>query len=355
MRIRIIGQLLAAVLLLGGMLVTPVLDLPVTHVVADEGKDESGQNEKDDKDEKKDDKEKEDDKDKHKDKDKDEDKDKDDDDRGGAAITGGENYMVDVECEYDEESGTTTCTFTGVAPEGGKDVSHVDLPEDEVCAEVVDGDYEYVDPDPNTRVTGYKSRGSEGTFTLVLDGEVVVEGTATYWFKTGDGVFPATGPGLTCGETTTQAQTASDSTEATAEPTAAFELQTTPGSQVTPGAEETSGETGELLVDIYTCTDVPDDTTGYDWFGMCDPEGGVHQFELAPVSEVAVEPQTAESDASGDVTFADLEPGMYRLVMTDVSWCKAVSDNVDAESNVIIEAGQRTTVYGFVCDGKPAS
>jgi hypothetical protein len=62
-----------------------------------------------------------------------------------------------------------------------------------------------------------------------------------------------------------------------------------------------------------------------------------------------------ETDASGDATFADLEPGLYSLEMAEGTWCKAVSDNVDAEGNVIIEAGARTTVYGFICEGKPAA
>lgn len=86
----------------------------------------------------------------------------------------------------------------GVGGPGAKDVSHVDVPEAAVCAEVVGGDYEYVSPDPNTGVTGFKSKGGRGTLTLVLAGEVRVDGTATYAIKSGDGVFRVDGPGLVC-------------------------------------------------------------------------------------------------------------------------------------------------------------
>jgi hypothetical protein len=108
-----------------------------------------------------------------------------------------------------------------------------------------------------------------------------------------------------------------------------------------------------LVVLTYLCSDVPEDRTEYDWFGLCDPEGGVHGLKLAPVSEFAVEPQLVDTDASGDITFDSLEPGLYSLELAEGIWCKAFSDNVDPEGNVIIEAGQRTTVYGFICEGKP--
>ena len=35
--------------------------------------------------------------------------------------------------------------------------------------------------------------------------------------------------------------------------------------------------------------------------------------------------------------------------MTDLLWCHATSDRVDPEGNLQIEAGQRTTVWMFVC------
>jgi hypothetical protein len=246
-------------------------------------------------------------------------------------------YAVDVQCEFDVGAGNTTCSFTGIAPPDAKEVGHIDLPQEEVCAQVIGGDFEYVDPDPNTRVTGYKSRGSEGAFTLVLEGEVTTAGTATYWFKTGDGVFPATGPGLSCGE-----------------PTAEFVLNATqePAAEPTPEI----GTSGSLLVNIYTCSGVPEETTGFDWFGQCNPEGGVHEFVLSAVGEATLEPLRGSSDASGDIAFDSLEPGLYSLQMLDAKWCRAVSDSVTAEGHVAIEADERTTVWGFICqDGGSGS
>lgn len=317
MRIISIGRLLAMLLLLGGMLAAPVFDAHVTTVMADEDKNESGKNEG--KDEKKDKKEKDNGK-----------KDKDDKNDNGPAITPSDGYEVDVACEYDANADTTTCTFAAIAPKDAKKIVAFDLPEDAVCAEVVGGEHKFVDPNPNTDVTGYESKGNTNVITLVLNGEVSVEGTTTYWMKAADVVFPVTAPGIDCTDTAT------------------FTLETEP----TATAPAT---TGVLDVFVYTCTDVPADTTDYDWFRLCDSEGGVHPLSLEKVSETAVEPLMMETDASGDAAFPDLEPGLYALEMTETTWCKAVSDNVDADGNVIIEAGQRTTVYGFVCEGKPAS
>lgn len=325
MRIVIGRRLMIALLfLLGGALAAPAIDTPNVDVAAQgqgqgKAKGQGTDKEKDHK-EKKEKKEKE---------------------ARGPGITQSEGYRVEVGCEYDDGEDTSTCTFTGVVPEGAKKLNQLDVPAETVCAEVVGGEYKNVDPDPNTGVTGYQTKGSSDTVTLVLAGKVDPSGTATYWIKAASAILPAPGAGLSCGDGTT----------------ATFELQTTPGSaDMAPQATATpTATTGELVVLLYTCGDVPEDTTGFDWFQSCNSEGGVHELALSPVSEVAVTPQTTETDASGDATFTDLEPGLYSLEMTEITWCKAVSDNVDAEGNVIIEAGQRTTVYGFMCEGIPAS
>ena len=240
-----------------------------------------------------------------------------------------EAYTVAVDCEYVAGDDNTTCTFTGTAPEDAKDVSHIDLPQSAVCADVVDGDFEYVDPDPNTHVTGYKSRGSEGEFTLVLDGEVTTSGTTTYWFKTGDGVFPATGEGLACEDTI------SESDSATA--TETFDSQE-------------NRDTGTLVVETYTCTGVPADTSEYDWFGMCEPGSETLSFTLLPAGSEAGERRTAETDTSGEAEFASLTPGSHDLDLVDASWCHARSDNVTTEGDPVIEPGATTTAWIFMCE-----
>ena len=275
----------------------------------------------------------------------------------GEAVSATLPYTVEVTCEPAADSTRTTCTFTGIAPEGGKDVGHVDLPESEVCAEVVGGDYEYVDPDPNTRVTGYKSRGSEGVFTLMLDGTVTTGGEITYWIKSGGGVFPAAGPGLICGEPA-MAQAA----EPTGVPTesAAPTPGTTPTEPAAPtptGAaadvtfeptDVTNASTGGVLVVAYLCPEKPADPATYDWFGLCAPDGSPREFSLALVDtpDAAATLTTAET---GEATFGDLAPGTYVLKQSTGTWCNAKSDNVTPEGNVVVEAGQRTTVWAFHC------
>jgi hypothetical protein len=250
----------------------------------------------------------------------------------GSAITDS-GYRVTVDCIHDDTAGTSTCTFTGVVPDGGKKINHLDIPHDAVCADVIGGEYRLVESDPHTGVTGYRSKGSNDSITLVLDGRVAPGGTITAWIKAASAIMPVSGPGLDCsmGSRLLPQTPAAPTPAATPPPT-----------------------TGELVVLIYHCSDVPEDRTEYDWFGLCDPEAGVHGLELVPIREFAVEPHLVDSDASGDVTFERLQPGHYSLKLADGIWCKAFSDNVDPEGNVIIETGQRTTVYGFTCEGSPA-
>lgn len=317
MRNVIAIRLLAVLLLMGGLLAATAPDTPGSGVVMaqgnSDGKKNDNANDKPGKEKK--------------------DKaDKKDDDSDDAVISGDGGYRVEVSCDYDDVAGTSTCTFTGIVPDGGKKINHLDVPQDAICAEVTGGTFKYVEDDPHTAVTGYQTKGSDDTVTLVLDGHAVPAGTVTYWLKAANNTLPVTGPGIDCGKPM------------------AFQQEQDPESATpTPTSQP---ESGDLVVLIYTCADVPADTTDYDWFRLCDSEGGAHDLELTRISEVALEPTPASTDESGDATFIDLEPGLYALVMTDGAWCKAVSDNVDAEGNVIIDAGQRTTVYGFVCEGE---
>ncbi len=51
----------------------------------------------------------------------------------------------------------------------------------------------------------------------------------------------------------------------------------------------------------------------------------------------------------GEATFADLPPGRYDLDDVDGAWCHAESDAVNAEGDVVVEAGVATTVWLFYC------
>ena len=333
--------------------------MPIAH--ADEGKDEPGKGNQGKNDEKEDEKEK---------KDKKEKEDKENKGRGNGKddvdkVVSTVGYSVEVSCTYDSGMEQTTCTFTGVAPDGGKDVGHVDLLAESICTEVIGGDAEYVDPDPNTRVVGYKSRGSEGRFTLQLAGEVTTGGTATYWFKTGNGVFPATGPGLVCGATllqsesdvpapTATADTSVAATEAPQLPTGTAVPATTPEPTaesttyvlLTPDAAEAMGS---IRVVAYACSTTPT-TADFDWYGECAPAEVGARFRLERRTETSLEPvTTTATDANAEVRFGELESGAYRLTQVDADWCHAESDSVDETGDVLVEGGQVSNVWVFTC------
>jgi hypothetical protein len=339
--LRVFRLLVLIVVLAVGPAALGLPFLPGPAVVSgDEGKDEAGKgDDKDGEDEKKE-------------KEKEKDDERGGDEKGVAPVAG---YRVEVTCDFNPTSVQTTCTFAGQAPDGGKDVGHVDLPAEEVCAPVVGGDAEYVDPDPNTRVVGYKSRGGEGRFTLEIEGEVVTGGTATYWFKTCDGVFPARGPGLVCGGADRVAEDAEPDEERSYElqtpaPSGTAAPATTPGPVLTPDPPETDGT---ILVQAYAC-DVATAPEGYDWYGACEPAAAGTVFRLEVRREAGLASQaTASTDADGRATFEALSPGDYRLTQVDTDWCHAESDNVDGQGDVVVEAGGRATVWVFACAGAP--
>ncbi len=73
------------------------------------------------------------------------------------------------------------------------------------------------------------------------------------------------------------------------------------------------------------------------------------RFRIAPVKDKATAGKTGSTGDSGESRFGTLYPGMYQLTQTDDNWCHAKSDGVDADGNVIVRAGQRTTVWVFSC------
>lgn len=331
-----------ALLMAWPVAMSPVLG-PAVPALADDGETEE-EDDEDDEDDDEDD-EKEEDKD-DKDKEKDDDEGNGEGNRRNAEGRGGpvaptKPYRVDVACTYDDDADQTACTFTGVAPPGAKDVGQVDLPASDVCAEVVGGDAEYVDPDPNTRVVGYTSRGSEGAFTLVLAGEVTDGGTATYWFETGDGVFPATGPGLVCDGTTGQPEAVGESTrEADDGIRVTGELVPTP----TAAAPD---DAGLVIVLAYSCATKPADPAAFDWYGECEPGGQDVPFSLTATDAAAA--SEASTDEAGMARFDGLAPGTYSLDAPDVVWCHAESDAVDEQGDLAVEAGAEVSVWIFLC------
>jgi hypothetical protein len=277
--------------------------------------------------------EKNDDKGKDKDKDKKEKKDKD--------IAPAEDFEVDVTCLYDASMDQSTCTITGIAPEASKKINFITMDQAAVCAEVVGGEF-------NSEAGGqddvFKSRGSDATIVLILDGEVTASGTATYWFKVASATFPATGPGFEC------ATAESPTDEATQEPGSdTSEPTPTPTEQDTSEADQAS--LGEVIVTTYSCAGVPADKASFDWYGECVPRSEPVNYELAAVDPAGAEVLSGSSDGSGTAAFSDLAPGTYSLDLLDVSWCFAQSDNVRSDGDLNVVAGETTQVWIFVCEG----
>ncbi len=250
------------------------------------------------------------------------------------------DYGVDVACTTVSAT-STECTVTGVTPDNGKKISYIVIPEAAVCTGVIGGEHQYVDPDRQTDVTGYKSWDAEGSLTLILDGQVTTGGAATYWLRAANEIFPATGPGFFCDEpvTTTPEVTPEAATQGTSPATVEVTLEATP---------DDAAATGTVTVSTYGCTEVPADTSAYDWYGACDA-GGDHRFVLAPVEDDATGPLAADTAKTGEATFADLPPGLYDLDDVNANWCHAESDAVNAEGEVMVEAGAETTVWLFYC------
>jgi len=240
-----------------------------------------------------------------------------------APVDATRSYTVNVNCVYQSVDDLTNCSFEGLALEDAKKVGQLVAPEDQLCTTVTGNDGMYVDPDPHAHVVGYRSKGSTGKLTLVLSGNVSVGGAATYWIKAGGDVFPVRGPGLIC-------LAAAAAATATAH-------------------SDVSDSTGALLVQTYNCP-IAAPQPDYDWFGACTPAGTESTFRLTPPGGTGSDDRTDATDESGQAQFGNLEPGLYDLARVDKNWCHAESDNVDQTGKVIINAGERTTVWIFSCN-----
>jgi hypothetical protein len=248
-------------------------------------------------------------------------------------------YTVHVDCVYDAASDQTTCAFDADSPAGAKKINLLDLPSDEICAQVVGGDARYVDPDPNTGATGYRSTDPDGKFTLVFSGRVTSDGSATYWIKAASDIFPATGTGLQCA-------TAQTSAPAPTVPAAA------PSATATSVSPEVTDTTGSIVVRAYTCP-IASPVAGYDWYGQCTPVSAGSPYRLMRLDSATRDGMTTSTDDSGRATFRSLQPGTYQLTQANGDWCHAQSDDVNADGNLIVKAGERTSVWVFTCASTP--
>jgi hypothetical protein len=73
------------------------------------------------------------------------------------------------------------------------------------------------------------------------------------------------------------------------------------------------------------------------------------RFNLYPATGDAGPLATQATNAQGRAHFGGLAPGTYHLQPEETTWCYAESDLVDANGNVIVEAGLESHVWSFVC------
>jgi hypothetical protein len=248
------------------------------------------------------------------------------------------NYSVNLTCTYDQAADTSTCLISAVAPASAKKVQHVDLSASELCAEVTGGDFDIADPDPHTDVTGYRSHGTEAQFTLEFAGEVRVDGSATYWIKAASAIVPVRGPGFACRP----------------EPETTAKQSPTPNARQTEPAQEVNDSAGSVLVVVRSCP-IASAQTGYDWFGQCTGIAAGLRYHLMRLDSATRDGLATSTNGEGKATFALLPPGTYELTQAAGDWCFAQSDDVDAQGNVIVEAGARTTVWIFTCESGSGS
>jgi protocatechuate 3,4-dioxygenase beta subunit len=244
-------------------------------------------------------------------------------------------YTVRVDCSYDAAPDQTTCTVDADQPVGGKKINLFVLPMDDICAPVVSSDASYVDPDPNTGATGYRSTDSDGRLTLVLSGDVAAGGQATYWIKAASNIFPATGTGLVC---------ANDAANQTAAVTP------TPAETQVPVTPEVTDTTGSVVVQAYDCP-ITTPQADYDWYEQCTSATSGSRYRLTRTDSETRDGLTTSTDATGRATFRALPPGTYELTQAEGDWCFAQSDNVKSDGSLTIAAGQRTSVWVFDCTG----
>jgi hypothetical protein len=112
--------------------------------------------------------------------------------------------------------------------------------------------------------------------------------------------------------------------------------------------------TGTIVVHKYACA-ANTYPPGFDWFGQCRPQGAGVRFAVSVFNGETFAPKaTGATDADGILRFTDAAPGTYQLREIGAAWCRAESDSVDANGNVIVRAGERANVWIFNCLGTKA-
>jgi hypothetical protein len=79
----------------------------------------------------------------------------------------------------------------------------------------------------------------------------------------------------------------------------------------------------------------------------CTVAGVDYEFELSEVE--GSESWTGETGSDGRLVFHGLDEGSYDLDELDGAWCKAESDRVNGQGELLVEDGENTNVYIYNC------
>ena len=102
---------------------------------------------------------------------------------------------------------------------------------------------------------------------------------------------------------------------------------------------------GDLTIYKYWCS------TSVVSEDACELGAGVKFVVTA--TDGSSSPILTETGPGGFVDVIGLPAGSYTVSEKDYEWCKAVSTNVDADGNVVVEEGQETILTVFNCTDKP--
>jgi hypothetical protein len=117
------------------------------------------------------------------------------------------------------------------------------------------------------------------------------------------------------------------------------------GPAPTPTPDPADAEGGSITVLKYGCENDAEDIRNFR--DECVAAGEGIAFELT--SDSTGRSQTGETRSDGRLVFTGLDDGAYDLDEVDSAWCKAESDRVDANGNLLVQNEGNTNVYIYNC------
>jgi hypothetical protein len=130
-------------------------------------------------------------------------------------------------------------------------------------------------------------------------------------------------------------------------------LTLTPGSTWYCGyfnvPDDLSDSRGAILVQKFEC-DAASYPANFNYEANCSPTATTAKFALSYWDGSKYVPRvTGVTNEDGLLRFSQLQPGTYQLKEVGSTWCHAEADDVNAKGDLIVRAGQRTTVWIYNC------